>query len=75
MPDERQEIQLKRPASHTMLSTFYSYTTAIVGTQGFVNEFDSLLVGSALAWATTASECQVSELGFKELAATRILMW
>ena len=43
MPDERQEIQLKRPASHTMLSTFCSYTTLPVGTQGFVNEFGSLL--------------------------------
>ena len=36
MPDERQEIRIKRPASHTMLSAFYFYTIVIRWTQGDV---------------------------------------
>ena len=33
MPDERQEIRIKRPASHTVLLAFYSYTIVIRWTQ------------------------------------------
>ena len=41
MPDERREIQLKRPASHSVLSTFYSYTTPCGFAQGGSDEVDS----------------------------------
>ena len=42
MPDERQEIRIKRPASHTMLSAFYFYTTVCAGAQGDVYDLGSL---------------------------------
>ena len=41
MPDERQEIRIKRPASHTMLLAFYFYTIVIRWTQGVVYEVES----------------------------------
>jgi hypothetical protein len=46
MPDERQEIRIKRPASHTMLSAFYCYTTVCGGVQGDVYELGSLALGA-----------------------------